>query len=984
MILKKLRLMISAGKSLKGSQLRTYAAVFALSALPLGLFLVLAHNLLLRQVNQKVASQGIQAGNLIGNLIEQHVNQDKSLLESIATRPDLIRSVQANDLARMQEHLSAGQSLRPEFLFLSLYDTAGTMKAIYPLDVTTLHKNFSFRDWYKGASSLSQTYVSEVYETAVRDHSRVTAIVTPIKDREGRVIGLLMAAQTVDTILQDIRTLTSPKSSSIISLIDQHGHVFGNSRASVGEISAEARVDASLLAQVQKGEAGTSTHELAGKQMLVTFCPIPKLQWGVLIETPPDAIQKALWEYEKNLLVLGLLITALAIGAAGYVVRLYHQLRRSEKKIRTIIEESTDGFISIDSAGRIVEWNPKAESIFGWKREEALGHDAEELILAPAEIVPHLEKGRLLIGLFRLATHNATSSVIELTGVRRDGSLFPLELSVSVVHDRHHPTLNLFLRDITDRKQAEKAVKELNDRLKESNSTLEIRNREAERATKLKSQFLASMSHELRTPLNAIVGFSDLLSEQLAGPLNEKQARFVGHIKNGSRHLLQLINDILDLSKIEAGHLHLELEDVAVAELMPEVLSTIRPLAMQKKIRLVEDIEPHLSIHADRVRFKQIVYNLLSNAIKFTPEGGNLFVEAHCNDDLVQLSVRDTGIGIKPEDVDVVFDEFRQVGESTKGIREGTGLGLAITRKIVEQHGGKIWVESEFGKGSQFAFTIPKARTHPNTAVASIGPSTSPANAQRRRVLIVDDETAAQELLTTHLSSAGYEVFTASTGNEAILKAKDLRPDVITLDILMPEGNGFGALFELKRAPETSTIPVVIVSIVDQKNIGITLGASDYLLKPVDKNQLLRTIQHHLTKKDDSKTSILIIDDDEQVRELLYQTLSTAGYSACLASSGMEAIRALKQVPIDAVVLDLVMPEMDGFEVLQHVKSDSKLRDIPVFVMTGKDLTKNERAALKKETAALIQKNGDWKESLLTQLNRAVQSPVATRSAGAA
>ena len=962
--------------------LRVYVAIFALSVLPLTLFLFAAHNLLVRQVNEKLVTQSVKTGNLIGNLIDTHIEQNKTLLESFATRPDLVRSIEANDFERIQGHLAQGHALRPDFLFLSVYDPSGTMKGIYPLDLATLNKNYSFRDWYKGQSEQSRTYVSEVYETAVGDHARVVAIVTPIKNHAGQTIGLLMAPQTVDTILQDLHTLTNPQGSSVISLVDQHGHVFGNDRARVRELSQQARVDPALLQQVSKGEAGTGLRNLADKQMLVTYCPIPRLKWGVLIETPPEAINTALWEYEKSLLILGLIIAAIAVGAGGFVVSLYQRLRKSERRTRVIIEEATDAFVSIDATGKITEWNPKASAMFGWTRDEALGHDAEEAIIAPARVFVPTKEGRLLVGLFRLATSKPTNKLIELMGIHRDGSHFPLELSVSVVHDRVHPTLNIFLRDITDRKAAEQAVSELNSRLEDANANLELRNREVERATKLKSQFLASMSHELRTPLNAIVGFSDLLSEQIAGPLNEKQVRFVGHIKTGSRHLLQLINDILDLSKIEAGHLHLEREDVSVADLMPEVLSTIRPLAMQKKIHLVEDLEAHLAVHADRVRFKQIIYNLLSNAIKFTPEGGSLFVTACSSGGVAELSVRDTGVGIREEDLTAVFDEFRQVGDTTKGIKEGTGLGLAITRKIVEQHEGRIWVESEFGKGSTFTFTVPLAKK-PLVETAPVPISALP-HGDRRKVLIVDDEVSAQELLASHLSTAGYQVFTASNGGEAIEKAKDLMPDVITLDILMPDGNGFAALFELRRRPETSAIPVIIVSIVDQKDLGLTLGAADYLLKPVDKNQLLRTIHTHVSRKKDSTTNILIIDDDEQVRELLYQTLSAEGYGACVATNGVEALQALKAVHIDAIMLDLVMPEMDGFEVLQQIKTDERLRDIPVFVMTAKDLSAAEISALKKEAAALVHKNGDWKKSLLNQLNRAVESSATARSAGAA
>jgi len=256
------------------------------------------------------------------------------------------------------------------------------------------------------------------------------------------------------------------------------------------------------------------------------------------------------------------------------------------------------------------------------------------------------------------------------------------------------------------------------DKVERQNQELEFRNREVEHATKLKSQFLASMSHELRTPLNAILGFSDLLATQSAGALNEKQERFVGHIGTGARHLLQLINDILDLSKIEAGHMKLEFEDFHLQEVLHEILANFRPLAKAKRIQLAEMPDYNFHLNADCFRFKQVLFNLLSNAIKFTPEDG--WLEVACNlsaeKGFVEISVSDTGIGIRPEDIGVIFEEFRQASETTKGVKEGTGLGLAITKRLVEQHGGKVWVTSELGKGSCFTFTMPSAKSSAATA----------------------------------------------------------------------------------------------------------------------------------------------------------------------------------------------------------------------------------------------------------------------------
>jgi signal transduction histidine kinase len=262
-------------------------------------------------------------------------------------------------------------------------------------------------------------------------------------------------------------------------------------------------------------------------------------------------------------------------------------------------------------------------------------------------------------------------------------------------------------------REGEERMRIMNAELEVANATLEMRNREVEHATKLKSAFLASMSHELRTPLNAIIGFSGLLSQQAAGALNAKQLRFVDHIETGSKHLLQLINDVLDLSKIESGQMELSCEDVSVEEVLPAVLSTIKPLAMPKNIELIQRVHGGLHVHADRIKFKQVLYNLLSNAIKFTPNGGTVGVECFDEQEFVRVAVTDSGIGIRAEDLDVIFQEFRQVSATTRGLKEGTGLGLAITRKLVERHGGSIRVTSELNKGSEFSFTLPKTKTAP-------------------------------------------------------------------------------------------------------------------------------------------------------------------------------------------------------------------------------------------------------------------------------
>ena len=380
---------------------------------------------------------------------------------------------------------------------------------------------------------------------------------------------------------------------------------------------------------------------------------------------------------------------------------------RTDRRFRELLEAAPDAIIEVDRDGRIVLLNVVTEKLFGYTREELLGSPVE--LLVPRELRGAHSGHRA--NYWGHPSMRPMGTGMKLHGLRKDGTRFPVEISLSPVKSEDGFRVTAIIRDITEREQIEERLRAIQEKytreLAETNRELELRNREIERANRLKSEFLASMSHELRTPLHTVIGFSELLGEEIEGPLNEKQKRFIGHIHKDSMHLLELINDILDLSKIEAGRLELRLEPFDAAQAIEEVLGSIRPQGSAKSIRLTTGVSVPAALHADRLRFKQVLYNLLSNAVKFTPESGAVRVEAVVADGCVQVSVADTGIGIAKEEHASVFNKFHQVGATTKGVREGTGLGLAITRHLVEQHGGRIWLESEPGKGSRFTFTVP-------------------------------------------------------------------------------------------------------------------------------------------------------------------------------------------------------------------------------------------------------------------------------------
>ncbi len=419
---------------------------------------------------------------------------------------------------------------------------------------------------------------------------------------------------------------------------------------------------------------------------------------------------------------------------------------------------------------------------------------------------------------------------------RKDGSDHWIECSVTPIPDEQ----GIFTRrisiqhDISARKRAEETVAIQKQELEE-------RNRQVENANRLKSRFLASMSHELRTPLNAILGFSELLSGETSGPLLPKQQRFVQHIHTGGAHLLTLINDILDLSKIEAGKIELSYEHFWADGAISEVAASMGPLAADKRLELRLAIEPGLRVHGDRFRFKQILYNLLSNAAKFSPAGSFINIAATGERDFARIVVEDQGIGIRKEDQAVIFDEFRQVGNANSGVKEGTGLGLAITKNLVEQQGGKIWLDSVAGEGSRFFFTIPLGSLDQEPEVP-VAPALS-GRAENPLLLVVDDELAARELMVSLLAGDGYRVETATCEEEALKKASATLPDVITLDIVMRGGSGWETLNALRANPVTASIPVIIVSVVDEPQRGAAEGANGYLVKPIQKEALLDEVR---------------------------------------------------------------------------------------------------------------------------------------------
>ncbi len=628
-----------------------------------------------------------------------------------------------------------------------------------------------------------------------------------------------------------------------------------------------------------------------------------------------------------------------AIGNA----RLFTEVERQKEYFQAIFDSSPVAISSMDPDGKIVSWSPAAERLFGYSADEAHGRDVDALLASHPDLY---EEAISYTNQLQMSGQFQAKTV----RTRKDGRLVEVEVHARTVIVGGQPVGYIGIyHDI---------------------SALERARHAAERANQAKSTFLANMSHELRTPLNAIIGFTRIVRRKSKDLLPEKQIDNLDKVLVSADHLLGLINTILDIAKIEAGRMDVQAANFNIQPLIDTAVTTVYPLVKTPAVDIQTDLPSDLpKIYSDQEKLKQILINLLSNAAKFTHQG-EIRVKARTHADRLEITISDTGIGIHADALSKVFDEFQQIDNSTTRAYGGTGLGLSISRRFARLLGGDIDVSSQEGRGSQFVLVLPL--TYGDT----ISP-TMPVNPMgdferipgKKIILVIDDNLDTQDLLRENLLDAGYQVIAASNGEEGLQIARQIKPYAITLDIMMPRKDGWQVLHELKTDPATQDIPVILLSIVDQKDMGYRLGAFDYLVKPVEEGALVAALDR-LTDRPVSGAALdlLVVDDDPNIANLVAQFLDQEKYHVRAAEDGLSGLHALHEQTPDAILLDLMMPRLNGFEFISQLRQDLRYKALPIIVLTARSLTETDLERLTDSVSKVLYKDGVEKEKLLQEL----------------
>jgi len=780
-------------------------------------------------------------------------------------------------------------------------------------------------EWYNGPKQSRRLHVTEPFYDDGGSYITMVSVTAPIVGAGGTYIGTAGADVALDSLLAVAKNLrlrpSGEASSEYTYIVSRDGKIIAHPDQRLmlsKEFEGEDLANLPEGPLVMSAPQGSAAIEIDGEMRQLYWSQAPQTGWKIVMNVASQEILRPVNALALRFTLIAVVAFALMLGLVTWVARrMTAPINRLERAASALEGGNFDAATLEPLAARGDEFGGLARTFQGMARE-----------------IRNREQ--------RLAEWNQK---LEQTVQERTAAL---------------------AQAVTEAQEAREA---------------------AEAANRTKSAFLANMSHELRTPMNAIIGYSEMLMEDAEDGGCTDAIPDLKKIHSAGKHLLALINDVLDLSKIEAGKMTLYIEPFDVRTMLDEVVSTITPLVEKNRNALAIRAQDGLGVmRADLTKVRQTLFNLLSNAAKFT-ENGTITLEtgrvADANGERVTFTVRDTGIGMTQEQLGKLFNAFTQADSSTTRKYGGTGLGLVISRTFCQMMGGDITVESEYGKGTAFHVWLPvevivseTARTQPTAATPPTSASVaSPAQTERPTVLVIDDDPTVRELASRTLNKEGYRVLLAPDGRTGLELARQERPRVIVLDIMMPGIDGWSVLSELKSDPELQSIPVVVASLVEEPEMGFALGAQEYLVKPVGRERLLAVLQRYRDPVD--KRPILLVEDDESTRDMVRRILEKENLTVTTASNGRAALDQVETSPPALVLLDLMMPVMDGFEFLHELRARPEWQSLPVIVLTAKELTAEDRAALLGRVERILQKGTTGNDDLLRSIRTALEKSIA-------